>query len=163
MGPHLLPDACPVLLPPRPATPTPGSFPVVQRGSLFQGPGSQAPKPRTGLLTSEKGQFLQPPPTPGPLEEIWLPVSSKPELDQVSVCLGNSRKETSVQGQSQRPLHSHTCCTGVIQSPHFLGAHSSKSGVSPPAWAEPAGKTHRGSLEQATSATLSGNRSSCHV
>lgn len=72
----------------------PGSYPAVQRGSLFQGPGSQAPQPGTGLLTSE--EFLHSSHSRS-LGRAWLPVSGKPELEQVSVCLGNSRKGSSVQ------------------------------------------------------------------
>lgn len=64
----------------------PGSCPVVQRES-------QALQPRTGPLTSEEGQLLHSSHSRS-FGRIWLPVSSKPELEQASVCLGNSRKGT---------------------------------------------------------------------
>lgn len=85
VGPHLPP------LPARSPSPKashtyPGSYPVVQRES-------QALQPRTGPLTSEESQLLHSSHS-RPFGRIWLPVSSKPELEQVSVCLGNSRKGT---------------------------------------------------------------------
>lgn len=63
---------------PKGSNPYPQHLPSCAEGKL-------APTPSTGLLTSEEGQFVWPPPPPGPVEEVWLPVSNKPELEGVSV------------------------------------------------------------------------------
>lgn len=66
---------------------------VEQRGCLFQG---LRPRVLSPDLQGRSGPTARPAP-PGPMEEAWLPVSSKPELEGVGRYLGNSRKGTSVQ------------------------------------------------------------------